>query len=101
VWGDHDDKFKTLNSQLNREVAQFEVSAREGAHTLMGSGAIYEPASDSIVGGLVGGTNVLGGGGGHSELLTIEERRKRTVEAAMKRFEEQEKEIEDKCATSL
>ena len=82
-------------------MAQFEVSAREGAHTLMGSGAIYEPASDSSVGGLVGGTNVLGGGGGRSELLTIEERRKRTVEAAMKRFEEQEKEIEDKCATSL
>jgi len=102
VWGDHDDNFKILNSQLNREVAQFEAAVREGTHTLMGSGAVHEPtaASDSSVDGLIGGTNILGGGGESSTLLTIEERRRRTVEAAMKRYEEQEKEIEDRCATS-
>ncbi|KAF8323530.1 WLM domain-containing protein [Cantharellus anzutake] len=98
VWGDHDDNFKTLNSLLNREMVEFETAAREGTHTL-GPGPVYEP--ESVVpnrGGLVGGTNVLGGneGSGH---LTIEERRRRAVEAAMRRFNEQEQEIEDKCAT--
>ncbi|KAI0049099.1 WLM-domain-containing protein [Auriscalpium vulgare] len=34
VWGDHDDNFKTLDSQLTKEVAAFERAAREGAHTL-------------------------------------------------------------------
>jgi len=100
VWGPHDDKFKTLNSELNREVAQFEAAAREGAHPLNGGGSMYEPTaaahSHSHVGGMTGGTNVLGGG---SSPISLEERRARAVQAAMQRFKEQEQELEDRCAT--
>lgn len=74
VWGPHDDNFKKLNSQLNREVASYEAAVKEGSHSL--SGAVYEPdaASDeSPVGTMTGGSNVLGGAS--SAPSTVEERR--------------------------
>jgi len=41
-------QFKELNSKLNREVAEFERSAKEGTHTLSGCspGDIYMPPSE-------------------------------------------------------
>lgn len=84
---------------MNRQVASYEVAVKEGSHSL--SGLVYEPdGEDSIgspVGTMTGGTNVLGGVS--STPLSIEQRRARAVEAAMRRFEEQEAEIEDRCAT--
>jgi hypothetical protein len=87
---------------LNREVAQFEAAAREGAHHLNGGGSTYEPSavadshSHVLGGGGLGETNVLGGS---SSPVSLEERRARAVEAAMKRFKEEEQELEDRCAT--
>ncbi|KDN47071.1 hypothetical protein RSAG8_03848, partial [Rhizoctonia solani AG-8 WAC10335] len=37
VYGGHGDDFKTLNSRLNREVAEYEQSARGGSHRLSSS----------------------------------------------------------------
>lgn len=100
VWGPHDDNFKKLNSQLNREVNEYEAAVKEGTHSLTGATGGYEPDSGESLtspSGLIGGANVLGGSS--SVPLTMEERRRRMVDAAMKRFEEQEAEIEDRCAT--
>ena len=59
-----------------------------------------------MVGGMIGGSNVLGAGPSTgasgsvgSVLLTQEERRARAVEAAMKRLQEHEGEMEDRCAS--
>lgn len=42
--GDHDEKFKTLNSLLNKEVKAFEAAKKAGAHRLGGDvGDHYEP----------------------------------------------------------
>lgn len=108
VWGAHDDNFKTLNSQLNREVAEYEASVKQGSHSLgdaYSGGDAYEgEADDVMVGGMIGGSNVLGGGAGSSTSsslggsLTAEERRARAVEAAMKRLQDHETEMEDRCA---
>ena len=62
----------------------------------------YEPESADVLAGrsgLIGGVNVLGGGSNSPKPLTVEERRAKIVEAVMRRFEEQEAEIEDRCAT--
>lgn len=107
VWGAHDDNFKTLNSELNREVAEYEASVKQGSHALGYSGGVYEgdgESDDVMVGGMIGGSNVLGAGptsAGTSSSqvqLTPEERRARAVEAAMKRLQEHETEMEDRCA---
>ncbi|CAE6460867.1 unnamed protein product, partial [Rhizoctonia solani] len=37
VYGGHGDEFKTLNSRLNREVAEYEQCVRAGSHMLSGS----------------------------------------------------------------
>lgn len=98
-WGAHDDNFKALNSQLNREVAEFEAAARAGTHTLGGYNAGPEIGEDAPASGSGGGAYVLGGGSGDGALsLTPEERRAKAVEAAMKRLEESEAEMEERCA---
>ncbi|KIY46900.1 WLM-domain-containing protein [Fistulina hepatica ATCC 64428] len=50
VWGPHNNDFKELNSQLNREVAEFERAQRQGTHSLMGDVDVYEPATEDEVG---------------------------------------------------
>lgn len=101
VVGDHNDDFKTLNSQLNREVNEYEAAVKEGTNSLSGIIGEYEPGagetSSVSSSGLVGGVNVLGGTS--SAPLSVGERRRRIVDAAMRRFEEQEAEIEARCAT--
>ncbi|KAF8586460.1 WLM-domain-containing protein [Ramaria rubella] len=102
VWGDHDDNFKTLNSQLNREVAEFEREALQGSHSLNGSGATYEPDLDPEgQTGLSGGSYVLGG---DSTTVTTtdtrEERRRRILEATAARLLREEQTIEDMCGSA-
>jgi len=102
VWGDHDDNFKALNSKLNREVAEYERHIAMNTHSLLGTGAVYQPSSagDSD---LIPETtaHVLGGsddGGVSGD--TPAARRARVLDATMKRLEAQEKEIEDMCGSA-
>lgn len=48
VWGEHDNNFKALNSQLLRECAEFDWTSPEAAHTLVGAAAA-DSADDSLL----------------------------------------------------
>jgi len=117
VWSDHDNnvrftqstddpssylpapKFKELNSKLNREVAEFERRVRDGAHTLAGAEDVYEPVPGLEAAEVQ--AHVLGGSGpASSSDESVEERRRRVLDAAMNRLREEEQEIEDSCGTA-
>ncbi|KAF8315397.1 WLM-domain-containing protein [Clavulina sp. PMI_390] len=99
VWGPHDNNFKELNSQLNREVASYEAAARTGSNIL--GGETFAQQDYTTEPETTGGSFVLGGARASETPMTLEERRERAVGAAMRRLEEQEKEIEEACASSL
>jgi len=100
VWGDHDENFKSLNSKLNREVAEFERSVKEGTHHLSGGPGydVYQPSSD-----LEGEARAytLGGDTSSSSLAneSQEDRRRRVLEATVNRLRKEEEEIEHSCGT--
>lgn len=101
VWGDHDDNFKKMNSQLNREVSDFERAAREGAHRLGGDVPVYTPSSLDVES--EAHEFVLGNASGQPrETLnnTVEERRSRALEAAVSRLRLEEAEVENSCGTA-
>jgi len=118
VWGDHDDnvrptnlvppygmsaanlrtQFKELNSKLNREVLEFERRVRDGTHTLTGDSSVYEPPDGLHV---EAQAHVLGGSGPAPESdESVDERRRRILEATMRRLKEEEQEIENSCGTA-
>lgn len=102
MWGDHDNNFKELNSKLNREVAEFEQALKDGAHHLA-SADMYEPGLDLEA---EAHTHMLGEGtyvlGGESTLLgdSREDRRRRALQATVKRLQKQEEELEQNCGTA-
>jgi hypothetical protein len=89
-----------LNSQLNREVAEYEASVKEGTHSLRGTA--YDVDSSNYDEDQGGGAYVLGGGPSGSVVPATPgnaaERRAKIIEAAMKRLQEHEAEMESKCA---
>ncbi|TCD62457.1 hypothetical protein EIP91_006884 [Steccherinum ochraceum] len=105
VWSDHDNNFKELNSQLNREVLEHERSLTANTHTLGFDDTFssYEPSSE-----LEGeATSFVLGGGGQDSTLTRprgnespEERRRRVLEATMARLKKEEEELEGACGTT-
>ncbi|KAL4247877.1 hypothetical protein ABKN59_007486 [Abortiporus biennis] len=106
VWGDHDNNFKELNSQLNREVAEYERSVAQGTHSL-GSLDVYEPGleADAYSQILGRGSYVLGGGTSTSTPLAVanesrEDRRRRLLQATMNRLQKEEEELEQSCGTA-
>lgn len=96
-------QFKEMNSQLNREVADFERNSAEGTHYLTGSGDAYHPSSEleaeaqSYI--LGGGPQTLGGSGASGD-DSREDRRRRVLEATMKRLQKEEEELEERCGTA-
>ncbi|KIM44403.1 hypothetical protein M413DRAFT_442387 [Hebeloma cylindrosporum] len=101
VWGDHDENFKSLNSKLNREVAEFEKSTKEGTHHLYGGPGydVYQPSSELEA---EAQAYILGGPSLGSTLSTDdspEERRRRVLEATMNRLRREEEEIDHSCGT--
>lgn len=96
VWGEHDNNFKELNSRLNKEVAEFEVAQAHGTHYLADVRGTYQPSSNEEDEALV---HVLGG---NSTLLSdsVEDRRRRALEAATSRLKKQEEELEQSCGTT-
>ncbi|ETW78704.1 glycoside hydrolase family 35 protein [Heterobasidion irregulare TC 32-1] len=97
-WGDHDNNFKELNSQLNREVVAFERAKKEGTHTLVDGLGGYEPSSELEA---EARTYVLGGSGiAPSGNETVEDRRRRMLEATMNRLRKEEEELEHSCGTA-
>jgi len=102
VWGDHDENFKSLNSNLNREVAEFERSTKEGTHHLYGGPGyadLYQPSAELEA---ESQAYVLGGsslGTTSSANESPEERRRRLLEATMNRLRREEEEIEHSCGT--
>jgi hypothetical protein len=101
VWGDHDDNFKQLNSQLNREIAQFERDQKRGTHSF-NEGEVYEPEIEAYGARsqLIGGSNVLGGSAGGHAADSREERRLRVLQATLARIQKEEKDIEDRCGNA-
>ncbi|KAG8715965.1 hypothetical protein FRC11_012110 [Ceratobasidium sp. 423] len=98
VYGGHGDDFKTLNSRLNREVAEYEQSVRAGSHTLSGS-MPHDDRSANIEREAAVQAFVLGGGTDSAPASeSHEERRRRVLGAAISRLEQEEKEIEDRCS---
>lgn len=96
VWGEHNNDFKELNSQLNREVAEFEAATAGGTHHLSDLRDTYQSSSNEEAEALI---HVLGGTGlGGND--TIEDRRKRALEAATVRLKNEEEELERSCGTS-
>ncbi|KAI6023307.1 WLM-domain-containing protein [Pisolithus marmoratus] len=95
-WSEHDDNFKELNSRLNREVAEFEAVQAHGTHYLVDVRGTYQPSSNEEGEALV---HVLGG---TNTPLTdsIEDRRRRILEAAISRLKKQEEELEHSCGTT-
>ncbi|KAJ7747685.1 WLM-domain-containing protein [Mycena maculata] len=96
VFSPHDNDFKELNSQLNREVAEFERSVTEGTHRLQ-AGDIYEPEDLENV-ALT--SHVLGGTQSSPGADSVEERRRRMLEAALSRLQKEEEELENSCGTA-
>ena len=94
-------QFKKLNSQLNREVAEFERAAVDGSHSLNDQGAVYEPELEvEAHARLVAGSYVLGGT--YSTTMTTdsrEERRRRILEATTSRLRQEEQVIEEMCGS--
>lgn len=93
-------QFKELNSQLNREVAEFERAQREGTHYLTQGGDFYEPSSEleaeaqaHILGGVASST-------GPAFDESREERRRRLLDATMARLRKEDEELEHSCGTS-
>ena len=99
-------QFKALNSTLNREVAEFERSRTAGTHHLGGGSgdSYYEPGLEADAYG--GGAYVLGGrssssaAGGATQDDSREARRNMALEAATRRLQEREAEIEQMCGSS-
>ncbi|KII86054.1 hypothetical protein PLICRDRAFT_44509 [Plicaturopsis crispa FD-325 SS-3] len=85
VHGHHEQPFVDLNMQLRREVAQYEAAVKAGTHSLQ-TGEVYQPQSSSE-GGSSSRGNVLGGGGPDLSGLSPEERRRRALDATMKRLQ--------------
>ncbi|KAF7794989.1 hypothetical protein EIP86_006133 [Pleurotus ostreatoroseus] len=106
VWGDHDNNFKELNSRLNREVAEFERAAVDGTHQLGSFADAYQPSSELEAEAqtyVLGGSDVHIAGSAPSGLLrdeSIEERRRRVLEATMSRLKKEEEELEQSCGTA-
>ncbi|KAJ7280377.1 WLM-domain-containing protein [Mycena rebaudengoi] len=96
VFGPHDNDFKELNSQLNREVAEYERSVAQGTHRLQ-TGDMYEPEAlenEALT------SHVLGGAGRSVDGEPVEDRRRRMLEAALGRLKKEEEEIENSCGTA-
>ncbi|KAI9004629.1 WLM domain-containing protein [Gaertneriomyces semiglobifer] len=79
VWSEHDERFHSLNRELNADVVKHEKSGR----TIGPKVRRYEPREEELVdsGGFVGGTFVLGGRG-----LDGRDRREAAAEAALRRL---------------
>lgn len=86
-----------MNSQLNREVAEFERTTAEGSHVLDGGGAVYGPEVEADA-QVISGSYVLGGTVGAPD--SREERRRLILEAAAARLREEEEEIEGMCGSA-
>ena len=97
-------QFKGLNSQLNREVAEFERARATGTHVLSSRhpefshprSALEAEAQEYVV----GGAYTLGGTGAGDSGDSPEQRRRKILEATMNRLQEEEKELEDRCGTA-
>jgi len=101
VWGDHDDNFKTLNSQLNREVAEYERSVAQGTHKLGRFDETYEPELEATAQGIIGGSYVLGGAtAAPAAPDSREERRRLILQATAARLRQEEQMIEDMCGSA-
>ncbi|KAG8744984.1 hypothetical protein FRC10_009092 [Ceratobasidium sp. 414] len=100
VYNGHGDDFKTLNSQLNREVAEFERSVQAGSNTLSSSVDTYEDHASNVQREAAVQAFVLGGGTNPESPHTSEnreERRRRILTATVARLEQEEREIDDRC----
>ena len=101
-------QFKELNSQLNREVLEFERAQAAGTHHFSDADMsdVYMPSSEleaeaqAHVLGAGSGANVLGGSQLSTGSSTREEMRRRVLQATMDRLRKEEEELEHHCGTS-
>ncbi|KAH7890919.1 WLM-domain-containing protein [Phlebopus sp. FC_14] len=96
VWGEHDNNFKELNSLLNKEVAEFEAAVANGTHYLSDVKGAYQPSSNEE-----GEALVYTLGGSRVPLVdSVEDRRRRALDAATARLRKEEEELEQSCGTA-
>lgn len=86
-------------------MAEFDRAAAVGSHTLSDVRYAYQPSSEleaeaqaHILSG--GSSHVLGGVSRVSSNDSIEERRRRVLEATMNRLKKEEEELEHNCGTA-
>ncbi|KAF7770337.1 hypothetical protein Agabi119p4_6311 [Agaricus bisporus var. burnettii] len=102
VWGDHDENFKQLNSQLNREVAEHDRARAAGIHTLATSTdpyGIYQAPEQEVE--AEAWSHVLGGNSSTTSIGgdSRDDMRKRMLEATIKRLQREEEQLEISCGT--
>jgi hypothetical protein len=91
-----------MNSRLNREVAEYERSAREGTHTFH-EGEVYEPSAELEAEArayTLGGAQALGSTSSALTGETPEERRRKILDATVGRLRKEEEELEHSCGTA-
>ncbi|KAI9489856.1 WLM domain-containing protein [Zychaea mexicana] len=106
VWSDHDDNFRALNRQLNKDVIALDWTAH-GAQALSSGSKFHQPVDedydDEITGvSWEGGSYRLGGGGGksvqNSDVALQRELRARAAATRLTKQEEQE--LDEGCGSS-
>jgi hypothetical protein len=95
-------QFKRLNSQLNREVVDFDRARAAGTHTLTTSTdpyGIYEPPEQEME--AEAWSHVLGGSSSTTSIDgdSRDDMRKRMLEATVKRLQREEEQLESSCGT--
>jgi hypothetical protein len=94
-------QFKRLNSQLHREVVDFDRARAAGTHTLATSTdpyGIYEPTEQAIE--VEAWSHVLDGSSTTSiDGDSRDDMRKRMLEATVRRLQREEEELENSCGT--
>jgi len=98
VFSEHGEDFKTLNSTLNREVAEYERSVVRGTNRLVERGDVHDPveaeaeAHVHVLGGMMNLSS-------SSSSESPEERRRRILDATIARLKKEDEEIDNSCGT--
>ncbi|KAL6309347.1 WLM-domain-containing protein [Sparassis latifolia] len=102
VHKNHEVGFKELNSQLSREIVDFERAAAEGTHSLgdeaYTSSSYLEAEAQAYLASE--GPHILGGSSEYPGDESRERRRRRVLQAAIIRLRKEEEELERQCGTT-
>jgi hypothetical protein len=97
----HPPEFKTLNSELNAQVAAYERKVKQGTKYLSDMDVYVPPEENGGQDSMQETAHVLGGAGAsHIEEGDLQTKRQKVLLATMKRLEKSEAEIEKSCGSA-